>query len=278
MLPQFLIAGAAKSGSSTLYHYLSSHPEVFMPDQKEPAFFSKYYNKGLNWYESLFAETQPGQVAGEATVEYMVNPDSAFRIAMDIPDVKLIFILRNPIDRAWSHYWHRVKNGEETRKFGDILINDDVCEEYLVRYGLYYKSLERFYNLFDAKQIKVIILEEAKRDFPTVIKQIYSFIGISEDCTPTNIKTKNKSAMHKSRLLARVSANIRQCDSLKEILPDPLLQPMRAVFSRINKANLKDWEYPTLKEDHRKQLKDLFANDVGLLDTIYPGASQIWDI
>jgi|MTBAKSStandDraft_2_1061841.scaffolds.fasta_scaffold03295_7 hypothetical protein len=277
MLPKFLIAGAAKSGSSTLYHYLSIHPDVFMPDIKEPAFFSKYYNKGLEWYESLFAKARPGQITGEATVEYMVDADSPLRIKKDIPNIKLIFILRNPIDRAWSHYWHRVKMGEETRKFEDILHGKAVLEEYIIRYGFYYKCIERYYNLFGADQIKIVILEEAATNFSAVISDIYFFIGITKDDAPANIKLKNKSAMYKYQTIAQISAKIRKIEPLKETLPLFLLQPLRTIFRRINKANLKDWDYPSLNEHHRKELKAIFATDVESLNIYYPGVSKIWD-
>ena len=278
MLPQFLVAGAAKSGSSTLYHYLSLHPEVFMPDEKEPAFFSKYYDKGVDWYESLFSEAQSGQVAGEATVEYMVNPDSPVRIAKLLPDIKLIFILRNPVDRAWSHYWHRVKNGEDARQFDEIMKSDDIFQEYFVQYGLYYKCLKRYYDIFNNDQIKIIILEDAKKDFPATIRKLYSFIGVSAEYNVESVKVKNKSAMFKSGLLARTSAKIRKLEGVKGALPDFLLLPMRAIFQEINKANLKDWEYPLLADNHRKELNDIFAKDVQRLDSICHGVSQLWCI
>ena len=111
----FLIAGAAKCGSSTLWYSLKSYPQIGMSSEKEPAFFTKIYCKGIDWYSSQFNMNSSCLTLGEATVEYLVDPDAPVRISKLFPNVKLIFILRNPIHRAWSHYWHRVKTGQEKK-------------------------------------------------------------------------------------------------------------------------------------------------------------------
>ena len=165
MLPNFLIAGAAKSGSSSLYYYLSLHKDIYMCKTKEPAFFTKYYDRGINWYKKQFNTVNKEKMIGEATVEYMVDPFAYKRIYKHIPNIKLIFIIRNPIDRAWSHYWHRVKNGEETRSFDEIIFSEKIMSEYIIQYGLYFKLLERFFNIFPKENIKIVVLEEAKVNF-----------------------------------------------------------------------------------------------------------------
>lgn len=106
MLPNFLIVGAARAGTTSLYYYLKQHPDVFMSPKKEIDFFDvdKNFEKGLDWYERYF-EGYTGQKAiGEASPLYMYLEKVPKRIAKVIPDVKLIFILRNPVDRAYSHY------------------------------------------------------------------------------------------------------------------------------------------------------------------------------
>ncbi len=167
MLPNFIIAGAAKSGSSTLYYYLQKHPEILMSKYKEPAYFTKYWNrKDLRWYENQFKHWNGEKAIGEATVEYMVDQHAPERIYKLVPHVKLIFIMRNPIDRAWSHYWHRVKMGEESRSFNEIIknIENGNLDEYIIRYGMYATSIKRFLEYFSKEQVKFIILENFKEN------------------------------------------------------------------------------------------------------------------
>ena len=120
----------------TLYYYLGKHPDILMSSTKEPAYYTKYYNKGLDFYESFFKEYKGENAIGEATVEYMVCPETPERIYKAIPDIKLIFILRNPIERASSNYWHRIKSGHENRKFYEVI--KEGKNEYPIRYGLYF--------------------------------------------------------------------------------------------------------------------------------------------
>ena len=278
MLPTFFIAGAAKAGSSTLYKYLATHPDIFMAKDKEPAFFTKHYHKGDRWYESLFASAQISQAIGEATVEYMVDHDAPLRIQKRLPMAKFIFILRNPSDRAWSHYWHRVKNGEETRSAEQIFSQPDLSHEYVVRYGMYHEHLQRYFDLFDKKQIKILILEKAKINFTATLDDLFGFIGVEPEKFSPEIEPQNKSAMHRLKWIAIAFARIRAMDKLKDGLPVFLYHPLRKIFQFLNSLNKKDWQYPPLPEDFRIRLNSIFRDDVKKMDEFYPGISRIWDI
>ena len=113
-IPDFIIIGAAKSGTTSLYKYLCRHPQIFMCTPKEPDFFSidANYFKGIDWYYSLFNEASPTQVCGEASTTYSrwhQHPKAAERIYQSLGQVKLIYIMRHPVDRAYSFYVHRFK-------------------------------------------------------------------------------------------------------------------------------------------------------------------------
>jgi hypothetical protein len=138
-LPDFLICGAQKAGTTALTFYLRNHPGIFIPWKKELHFFDAdfNFNKGLDFYTRQFAGASQAQVTGEGTPIYMYLNKIPGRIAPALPGIKLIFILRNPVDRAWSHYWDSVKRGKEEMSFEhainleeDRIIKDEVSKRF----------------------------------------------------------------------------------------------------------------------------------------------------
>jgi hypothetical protein len=161
-LPDFIVIGTMKSGSSSLYMWLNQQPEVFMPEKKEPDFFSREesWSRGIRWYASLFAPVVEGQLAGEASVSY-TNPRLA-RVAAErmrgvLPAARLIYLLRHPLERMASHYRHQLQRGREARPFGEAL--RDPGNEYVAQ-SCYYACLEPYLERFPREQICVVRLED----------------------------------------------------------------------------------------------------------------------
>jgi hypothetical protein len=121
MLPNFLIIGAQKSGTTTLAKYLRTHPQVFLSPGKEVHYFNRYYHRGIDWYKGRFSGATTEDAVGEATPTYMYFDRVPQRMAEVIPDARLIAILRNPVDRAYSHYWHQRSRGREKREFAQAV-------------------------------------------------------------------------------------------------------------------------------------------------------------
>ncbi|RNI13582.1 hypothetical protein EFE41_03125 [Methanohalophilus portucalensis FDF-1] len=156
--PDFIICGAQKAGTTSLLRYLRSHPEIFMPN-KEVHFFDRNYLKGLEWYKSQFADNSVSiKVYGEKCPEYMYLENVPERIYQNFPNIKLIFILRNPLERAYSGYWHEVKNGRENLPFEKAIKKEEerlkseeaYCKihcSYIDR-GKYIEQLKRFEYYF----------------------------------------------------------------------------------------------------------------------------------
>lgn len=111
-LPDFLIVGAGKAGTTSLAAWLRAHPQVFIPVEKELHYFDRHWERGIDWYKAQFAEAAPDVRAGEATPEYMIHPAYIDRVAGVVPGARLIVMLRNPIDRARSQYDHMVARGD----------------------------------------------------------------------------------------------------------------------------------------------------------------------
>jgi hypothetical protein len=199
MLPNFLIIGAARSGTSSLYAYLLQHPDVYLPKNKrpEPHFFFKdsEYARGIDHYESRYFADWNGETAvGEASTSYIFGPETPARVARYLPDVRLLAILRNPLERAYSNYCHTVKSGLETLDFAQAIAREsertaalrgtDLAEiepyAYLAR-GLYFEQLQRWYRFFHPAQLHVVIFDDFVADTRAALTEILSFLQV--DCS-----------------------------------------------------------------------------------------------
>ncbi len=223
LLPDFIIIGAQKSGTTSLFHYLARHPQVKPSFTKEVHFFDGGKNpdvdtfaKGSPWYRAHFplnTGKSRGFTTGEASPLYILNPLAPQRISELVPEVKLIALLRNPVDRAISHYFHEKRKGreqlpileafdaEEKRvqhvlRQGDYKHLNFIHHTYLKR-GLYAEQLERYIKLFDRRQLLIIKSENFFNDPGRNLMQICQFVGIDysfdfPDLSPRNTGNNKK--------------------------------------------------------------------------------------
>jgi hypothetical protein len=194
-LPDFIIGGAPRSGTTWLYHLLARHPGVHMaaPVRPEPKFFlvDEHYAKGLDWYSRRWFEAAPAEaVCGEKSTNYLESPDAARRIARHVPRVRLVFILRDPVERAWSNYlWSRM-NGMESETFERALALEaqrerDLAPElrfarphaYFSR-GLYAEQLEPWFELFPRESILCLRCEDIDARPHVLVERLHRFIGV----------------------------------------------------------------------------------------------------
>src|SRR5215203_3559900 len=169
-MPNFLIIGAMKSGTTALYYYLEQHPEIYMSPVKEPNFFSSQGQQNavdavtnIGAYQHLFKGASDEKAIGEASHSYLYEPGAATAIRRYIPEAKLIAILRNPIERAYSHFLHMVRSGTEPlddftqalqEKEAVGVHKERTFQDYIGR-GLYYEQLRRYFGTFPREQVKV---------------------------------------------------------------------------------------------------------------------------
>jgi hypothetical protein len=217
-LPDFIIIGAQKAGTSSLFYYLSQHPQILPSYKKEVHFFdggtkpeSNNYAEGIKWYQAHFPIKKlmkSGQKTFEASPLYMFNPLVAERIFKLLPRVKLIVLLRNPTKRAISHYFHEQRHRKETLPIYEALQqeelrlslplskqdykhNDFIKHSYKSR-GLYKKQLENYFKIFPKGQILIIKSENFFENPNEILNRVFEFVGVDtsfkvNDLSPRNV-------------------------------------------------------------------------------------------
>lgn len=200
-LPDFIIICAMKSGTTSLYYYLSQHPRVIPPTKKEVHYFDHNYHKGDIWYRSHFPIKMTSSkrfITSESSSYYLFHPSVPDRISKTVPEAKLIIILRDPAERAISHYWHKVKSNKESRTIREALNwnKGTVTEEeqklkngekrysyehvnfsYLER-GEYARQIDRYTDNIDEENILVLKSEDLFEDTKSAMDSVYNFLEI----------------------------------------------------------------------------------------------------
>jgi hypothetical protein len=159
-LPDFLVIGAAKSATTTLHAWLGQQPDVFMSTPKEPGFFTLRWDEGFDWYTSLFVGAPPTVMAGESSTYYTQPPGGAVaapRIAEAMPDVRIVYVVRHPIDRMISHYRHLYRRARTSTSFAKLAKDPDSL---IVATSLYFTQLKPYADAFPREQICVVRMED----------------------------------------------------------------------------------------------------------------------
>jgi Sulfotransferase domain len=179
-LPNFLVIGAQRAGTTLLHGILQAHPEVFVPHRrKEIHFFDWYFDRGTAWYEKFFPDASSAsnyKAIGEVTPDYLFDPAVPQRIKDTLPHCRFLTILRNPVDRAFSWYLFCLRSVAERRPVEQFLGEDETV---LAR-GLYSEQLQRYFDLFPREGFLVLLLEELVQDSVTNFERIARFLELSD--------------------------------------------------------------------------------------------------
>ena len=217
MLPNFYIAGGGRCGSTSLFAYCKAHPQIFMAQIKEPNFFSfglgkvpfagpnreSMYSpaiKDLDTYEALFREAGGAVAVGEASINYLLHPEACAGIRALTPEARLLFVFRQPVERAWSSFQRSRHDGSE--KEADFLKawRDDERRRAaghwscIHRYkSLYGRHLKVWFQTFPREQIKVVLFDDIKADPKAVMRDVYSYLGVDPGFEPDTSVVHNQS-------------------------------------------------------------------------------------
>lgn len=284
--PDFFIVGAAKSGTTSLYEYMKQHPKVFLPEQKEPHFFGEMKPPGThhinneNDYYDLFRGAPVNAVVGEASTSYLYSPDAASRIKKFKPDSKIIIILRNPVDRAYSMYRHQVRDGFETLSFEEGLVEEDkrIKEEWHYGYhyysgGVYAWQVEEYYSLFGKENVKVYIFEEFKKTPNVILKDIFNFLNIENTVEIETTQVHNISNKPKN---LKLNTFLKQKNPIKELLKKVMPFNLRNKIKRfLVNRNMKTG-YDKMSVETRKSLINKYQPEIEKLEKTLNRDLSIW--
>jgi len=181
--PDFLLIGAMKAGTTTLIGYLARHPRVYVPAMKEPGYFSQAerHERGWDWYQSLFRDAEPGQVCGEASTCYSRHPhflDAASLIAERLPDVRLIYLMRHPVERAYSHYRHdreRLHNDPVASMTFEQAIEADRS---IIDASRYVRQIEHYLEHFERERLLLLTTDDLRNDTAALLDRAQAHLGL----------------------------------------------------------------------------------------------------
>jgi Sulfotransferase domain len=251
-LPNFLIVGAMKCGTTTLHGVLGQHPQVFLPSHKELHFFGHRYAKGVDWYAAQFTPSPWQTAVGEATPIYMFEPVQRLRMVTLLPDIKIVAIVRDPVARAYSHYWYnRARALESALTFEGAVeleqsgqppkAHDHRKRTYLAR-GHYIDQLLPLEESYGRDRLHVMLMEDLLGNTEECLRSLLEFLEVDASMAP------RLSLPHDN------SFGKRRPKGLKRAEPGPASDALRAAYEA-----LPEGRYPSIDEETRSTLGDLFS-------------------
>jgi Sulfotransferase domain len=257
VLPTFALIGAMKAGTTSIYGALSEHPQVFMCHPKEPQFFTNQWDRGLSWYEELFAPGGDALARGDASTSYTDfprKPDAAARIHRVVPDIRLVYAVRDPVARMRSHYRHRMSDGTECRPVESALLDDLYLDR--SRYGL---QVQQYLRYFAREQLLVLQSEDLLSGGGSWAR-LLDFIGVDSSYLPPVRHRNSSESLLQLRPSTRAFRRLVKNTPLYRHAPRSVRRVARTVGARRTTANddaiitpeLRDEIWSRLESDMRE--------------------------
>ena len=270
-LPNFMCIGAAKSGTTSLYDILKQHSDIFVPSFKEPHFFDipSAYKNGISWYEkSYFSNVKNENCVGDFTPTYLFEEKTAQRIFNDLgKDVKFIVILRNPVDRAYSHYLHSKRDCHELLSFKEALVNEKTRFEksvsigdYLsklrfsyIRQGSYAHMLKEYFKYFPKENFLILNFEkEFVAERKETIDKVLLFLNVNNEKIEIDLKSNIASKARFTWLKNIMNKQTWWNIVLKKMIPS--VEFRRILRNRIQRANNVNFLFDEISDIEKKDL------------------------
>ena len=285
-LPNFIIIGTSRAGTTSLYYYLKQHPQIYMSPVKEPGFFVFEGRKEMltpvgrrklprfawDWdaYRSLFDGVRHEKAIGEATSGCLYHPWVPEKIHSRLPDVKMIAVLRNPIDRAYSLYLLHVRDGLETAtSFAESLaleeerISQGMFYCHYKKGGLYAEQLQRYFKYFPREQFRIFLYEDLKNDPLRVVQEIFQFLEVDPSFVPDMSAKFNPSVgSQKGKLMWKIVNTILKQEPVKKMLPQTVQHRIAGKLYEWKMKGYHPQPKPPLDPEIRKELMDYYRNDI----------------
>ena len=290
-LPNFLIIGANKAGTTSLYRYLEQHPEVYISPVKEPSYFApimhESHYKGphpltvtrtLDEYKGLFDGVASETAIGESSTIYLTNEDAPALIRKTIPEARLVAILRNPVDRAFSDYGMHLDWDDENLTFAeaiaselDGLVAGLSWHRRYVEYGFYGEALMRHLRFVPREQIRVYLYDDLRNDSASLMRDLFAFVGVSPSFTPeTGTRHNITRRPPRFRTLDRVLRSGPVRATVERALSGATVGRVKDYVRRKNRVR------PDFPSEVRQRLIDVYRDDVALVEQIIDRDLSSW--
>jgi hypothetical protein len=274
-MPNFFIVGAQKAGTTSLYHYLDQHPQVYMSPTKEPHFFEGMHSDfrwpgrrvapvtDLGDYVALFEGVTDEKAIGEASASYLYSPKAPALIKRSTPDAKIIAVLRNPVERAYSNFLHLMQVGREPlASFAEALQAEEGRTQdkwgptwYYKQKGFYHDQVKRYFDTFGRDQAKIWLYEDLRDDPAGMMRDVFGFLGVAERFIPNVSTGHNPSGLPRNEALYIWA---RKLSARNPVLVDRLFPAgLRGYIKR--RIFVKP---PPLPSEVRRQLTDSYREDI----------------
>jgi hypothetical protein len=298
-LPSFLVIGAARSGTTTLHYSLGRHPEIFVSPIKETNFFlfddagalpswvdeatRRRTPRTLQDYAALFEDAAEHHTAvGESSPSYLHGP-VARRIKARLPDVKLVAILRQPVEQALSFYatWHdgRTPTAEHIDEFVSALASGAPGPDGalpLATHGLYHRHLAPFFEQFERHQIKVTLLDDLERDSAAFFRDLFRFLGVDDGFQLETVERYNGSGTARSATIHRLLSGAAKVKGLaRAVLPDRAFRRLARLQHGVRSANLQR-SSPLSPELRRELTQRFYGEDIAALEKLLDRDLSVW--
>jgi hypothetical protein len=272
-LPTFVIVGAAKCGTSSLAAYLADHPEAYVVPEKELHFFTREWDRGLDWYRQCFAGAGDRRAIGEATPTYLAEPVALRRMAEVLPQARIIAMVRNPIDRAYSHYWHWHGRQGERRTFEEAIADELAAgpggdttpswdaehpQDYAyLAFGCYVPQLDRLCRHFSREQVLVVVFDDLERQPQETFRTVCRFLDIDQTIVPESVGTVvNPYRYYQPAWLWNLFVRVR----IGRFVPGRVGAAIYRKMVRVAEP------YPPMDPALRRRLSEYFAQDIEALE------------
>ena len=275
-LPDFLLIGAAKCGTTSLFGLMADHPEIYTPYRKELWFFNNEIAGQVESYKAHFSGAEANQVVGEATPGYLPNVSPTIENIQKVYEAspRFLVILRDPVRRFWSHYLHNRAHGWETRSFEEVI--DDGAStgtpafpnspiHNVFRVGEYGQQLERWFGAFSQSQFKIIFLEDLAEDTSGTLCKVFRFLGVTKTVEPVRLERRQNSAWSPRSEFVHDVVNPFVTRIVKKIFGE---KAGYTVHKRVKEMNKQPIEKPRMPEWGRDVLAGYYEEDVRRLERL----------
>ena len=288
--PTFFVVGAQKSATTWLYGCLDEHPEIAVPVEKELHYFcdSKACrfcsrSRGMDWYRAQFPVSERTLAIGELTTDYMFYPEVVHDLYQLNSQAKIVALLRNPIDRAYSAYWMWRRHNNALPEFSTMIRNADQAhfQNNFIERGLYFEQLHPYVQKFGAEQVRIYVLEEVQADPELFIADLYGFLGVSSTFRPKDLYHQISATKVLPGVLGQVVYKV-----VSPVLNAPGVRTvwrylrrntsLKESLDRLLHAKVKT-QYRRIEEVDRRYLKERFSQDYVALCNLMDRKIASWD-